>query len=567
MNTPGTINQMKRLAGLIFVLVLLVSFTMTSAQQPAEFGSFIVMGTDVEAMSHLVSEYGGQVTTKLELINGVGASLPVTALPKLRAEGEVNSIVPNSLVWTTGNDFEGNPAPASDYPDLVGADVVWEAGITGEGVTVAIVDTGLSNHPGLLKKVNGVRFNRIAAWVDFVEESNSPIDPHGHGTHIAGIIANGQQGPDEEWNGVAPGVRLVGVRVLDENGYSDYAKVIDGIQWVIDHKDEYNIQVMNLSIVSKAEAPYFADPLNLAVMEAWANGITVVVAAGNKGSGPMTIGVPGNNPYVITVGAFTDNYSPDDWDDDYLTPFSAAGPTLDAFTKPDVLAPGAHMVSTMEKHSTLEIGHPESQLPHKYFTMAGTSQSAAVVSGVAALTLAANPDLTPDEVKYRIMFTALPWVDLESEEALYSVWQQGSGRVNAPDAVLADISGSANYGMDIFADLAGQHYMGYTYYDEESGEFRLDGEYSEWAGGYGAWAGDYHTSFPAGYGAWAGGYGAYGAWAGGYGAWAGGFGAWAGHDGAWAGSFPDQGVASVSRFSGEDSEAIPWTGEWVDFDG
>jgi serine protease AprX len=592
MNTPGTINQMKRLAGLIFVLVLLVSFTMTSAQQPAEFGSFIVMGTDVEAMSHLVSEYGGQVTTKLELINGVGASLPVTALPKLRAESEVNSIVPNSLVWTTGNDFEGNPAPASDYPDLVGADVVWEAGITGEGVTVAIVDTGLSNHPGLLKKVNGVRFNRIAAWVDFVEESNSPIDPHGHGTHIAGIIANGQQGPDEEWNGVAPGVRLVGVRVLDENGYSDYAKVIDGIQWVIDHKDEYNIQVMNLSIVSKAEAPYFADPLNLAVMEAWANGITVVVAAGNKGSGPMTIGVPGNNPYVITVGAFTDNYSPDDWDDDYLTPFSAAGPTLDAFTKPDVLAPGAHMVSTMEKHSTLEIGHPESQLPHKYFTMAGTSQSAAVVSGVAALTLAANPDLTPDEVKYRIMFTALPWVDLESEEALYSVWQQGSGRVNAPDAVLADISGSANYGMDIFADLAGQHYMGYTYYDEESGEFRLDGEYSEWAGGYGAWAGDYHTSFPAGYGAWAGGYGAwaggygawaggygawaggygawaggYGAWAGGYGAWAGGFGAWAGHDGAWAGSFPDQGVASVSPFSGEDSEAIPWTGEWVDFDG
>ncbi len=592
MKTSGIINQIKSLAGLFFVLILLVSFTMTSAPQPAEFDSFIVLGSDVEAMSNLVSAYGGQVTTKLELINGLGASLPVNAIPKLLAESEINSIVPNSPVWTTGNDSEGNPAPASDYPDLVGADVVWEAGITGEGVTVAVVDTGLSNHPGLLKKVNGVRLNRIAAWVDLVDDSNSPIDPHGHGTHIAGIIANGQQGPDGDWNGVAPGVRLVGVRVLDELGYSDYAKVIDGIQWVVNHKDEYNIQVMNLSIVSKAEVPYFADPLNLAVMEAWASGITVVVAAGNEGSGPMTIGVPGNNPYVITVGAFTDNFSPENWDDDYLTPFSAAGPTLDAFTKPDVLAPGAHMVSTMEKHSTLETEHPEYQLPHKYFTMAGTSQSAAVVSGIAALTLAANPDLTPDEVKYRLMVTALPWVNLDTDEALYSIWQQGSGRVNAPDAVLADISGSANYGMDIFADLAGQHYMGFTYFDEETGKFRLDGEYSDWAGGYGAWAGDYHTSFPAGYGAWAGGYGAwaggygawaggygawaggygawaggYGAWAGGYGAWASGFGAWASHDGAWAGTFPDQGIASFSTSGSEEQETIPWTGEWVDFDG
>jgi serine protease AprX len=599
MNTHGTFNQIKRLAGLILVLALMTSFTLSAQPRQTEFGSFIVKGSDLESVTRLVSAHGGQVTSKLELIDSLGASLPVNALPDLLAEPEITSIVPNSSVWMTGNEYEGNPAPASDYPDLVGADVVWEAGVTGEGVTVAIVDTGLSNHPGLLNKVNGVRLNRIAAWVDFVEDSKSPRDPHGHGTHIAGIIANGQQGPDGDWNGVAPGVRLVGVRVLDENGYSDYEKVIDGIQWVVEHKDEYNIQVMNLSLVSNVEVPYWADPLNLAVMEAWASGITVVVAAGNGGSGAMTIGVPGNNPYVITVGAFTDNHSPDNWGDDYLAPFSAAGPTLDAFTKPDVLAPGAHMVSTMEKHSTLENEHPESQLPHKYFTMAGTSQSSAVVSGIAALTLAANPDLTPDEVKYRLMVTALPWVDIDSDQALYSVWQQGSGRVNAPDAVFADISGSSNYGMDILADLAGDHYLGYTYYDEESGEFRLNGDYSNWAGGYGAWAGDYNTSFPAGYGAWAGGYGAwaggygawaggygawaggygawaggygawaggYGAWAGGFGAWAGGFGAWAGHDGSWTGSFPDQGIAGVSKFDAEESEALPWAGNWVDFDG
>ena len=599
MKTPGTVNRIKRHVGLILVLVLMASFTMTVPSHQAEFGSFIVRGSDLEAVTRLVSAHGGQVTSMLDLIDSLGASLPVNALPRLLAEPEVTSIVPNASVWITGNEFDGDPAPASDYPDLVGADVVWDAGVTGEGVTVAVVDTGLSNHPGLLKKVNGVRLNRIAAWVDFVEGSNSPRDPHGHGTHIAGIIANGQQGPDGDWNGVAPGVRLVGVRVLDEYGYSDYENVIQGIQWVIDHKDEYNIRVMNLSLVSNAEVPYWVDPLNEAVMEAWASGIIVVVAAGNGGSDAMTIGVPGNNPYVITVGAFTDNHTPDDWSDDYITPFSAAGPTLDAFTKPDVMAPGAHMVSTMAKHSTLENEHPESQLPHKYFWMAGTSQASAVVSGLAALALAENPELTPDEVKYRLMVTALPWVDLDSTEALYSLWQQGAGRVNAPDAVFAEVTGSANYGMDIFADLADEeHYEGYTYYDEENGEFRLRGEYADWTGGYGAWAGDYgpwtggygawaggygawaggygawaggYGAWAGGYGAWAGGYGAwaggYGAWAGGYGAWAGGYGAWAGHDGAWVGSFPDQGVAGISPFGVEESEALPWTADWVDFDG
>ena len=160
--------------------------------------------------------------------------------------------------------------------------------------TKNIIAFNKSKNPGLLKKAAGVNKDKIAAWVDFVDGSKSPTDPHGHGTHIAGIIANAQKGPDDEWNGVAPGVRLVGVRVLDEQGFSNYENVIQGIEWVIDHKDEYNIQVMNLSLVSTAEVPYWVDPLNNAVMQAWASGITVVVAAGNDGSDPMSIGVPGN---------------------------------------------------------------------------------------------------------------------------------------------------------------------------------------------------------------------------------------------------------------------------------
>lgn len=230
--------------------------------------------------------------------------------------------------------------------------------------------------------------------------------------------------------------------------------------------------------------------------------------------------------------------------------------------------------------------------------MAGTSQASAVVSGLAALTLAHNPDLTPDEVKYRLMVTALPWVNVETTEALYSMWQQGAGRVNGPDAVFADVAGTANAGLDIWADLAGdEHFEGWTYFDDASGEFRLRGEYEDWTGGYGAWAGEYgpwtggygawaggygawaggygawaggYGAWAGGYGAWAGGYGAwaggYGAWAGGYGAWAGGYGAWAGHDGAWAGSFPDQGIAGYTPYGAENQET-PWTGNWVDFDG
>src|SRR4029450_11288765 len=142
-----------------------------------------------------------------------------------------------------------------------------------------------------------------------------------------------------------PGVKLVGIRVLDETGAGTYEQVIQGIQWALDHQDQYNIRVMNLSLVSPVQSPYWADPLNQAVMRAWAEGITVVVAAGNAGPGPMTVGVPGNNPYVTPRGAFPDNFTPGNWNDDYIAPFSASGPTLDGFAKPDLVAPGAHMVS------------------------------------------------------------------------------------------------------------------------------------------------------------------------------------------------------------------------------
>ncbi len=500
----------------------------------------------------MVLAASGKITSSLPVINAVTACVTSDQLSSISQNPAINSVFPNAATETVGNGNwteeggQGSVSPSTDYPDAIGADLVWQDGVTGSGVTVAVLDTGISRHRGLMKGIEEKEKSRIVGWLDLVSGKKEPTDPNGHGTHIAGIIANSQLGEDDEWNGVAPGVNLVGVRVLDQNGKGTYEKVIKGIQWVLDNRDKYNIKVMNLSLVAPVQSPYWADPLNQAIMRAWSEGIVVVAAAGNTGSAAMTVGVPGNNPYVITVGAFTDNYTPLDWSDDYVAPFSAAGPTLDGFVKPDVFAPGAHMVSTMLPSSMIAKKHQANRISNQYFSMAGTSQAAAVVSGVSALILSNNSGLTPDEVKYRVMYTAFPWTDPSTGDALYSVWQQGAGRINAPDAVTAPINGTANSGMDILADIDGtSHYEGYSYWDEETQAFRLVGDddgstgsFGLWSGGFGLWSGAFGL-WSGSFGLWSGGFGlwsgAFGLWSGGFGLWSGGFGLWSGGYGNWAG--------------------------------
>jgi subtilisin family serine protease len=497
---------------------------------------YIVRANSADQAAALVEAAGGSVTRPLAIIDSVVARLPDSTARRLVHSPSIVHIHANAQVHAAA----GGNVSDTNFPEVVGADVVWNAGVTGEGIAVAIVDTGIAQHKALTKYPDGSS-GRIVGWVDFVESAKHPIDPSGHGSHIAGIIAGSQLAPDGSWTGVAPGVNLVGVRVLDENGGGTYADVISGIQWVVEHADTFNIRLLNLSLVSTVQAPYWADPLNQAVMEAWAAGITVVVAAGNQGPDPMSIGVPGNTPYVVTVGAFTDNYTPLNWNDDFIAPFSAAGPTLDGFVKPDLVAPGGHIISSMKSNAQLVDDGIAHKITPKYASMAGTSQATAVVTGIAALMLEQHAGLTPDAVKYRLMHSAFPWIDLETTDALYSIWQQGAGRINAPGAVFDELSGLANAGMDIHADLAGTvSYEGYSYYDEAAGEFRLIGEFNDWAGGYGNWAGGY-GNWAGGYGNWAGGYGnwagAYGNWAGGYGNWAGAYGNWAGSYGNWAGGY------------------------------
>jgi serine protease AprX len=580
MNTAklGHVN-LYRLAGLLCIaliaLILLpVNDTCCQPQSglpDATQASHIVQSESAEQAAVLVTAAGGTVTSHLSIINGVGAVLSETAVASLRQQDGVTAVVPNATVRVAHDAFlnpsatllhEEEVVGTGEHNVVVGAPQVWQEGITGRGITVAIVDTGLEqNIPGLKQDTN--HNNRPIVWQDFVSGNNMPIDPNGHGSHIAGIIGDSRTGETGLWNGIAPNVNFVGVRVLDDKGMGTYEDVVQGIQWVVDHRETYDIQIMNLSLVAIPQSPYWADPINQAVMQAWADGLVVVVAAGNSGPLPMSIAVPGNVPYVITVGALTDDYTPEDWYDDYIPPFSAAGPTLDGFVKPDVIAPGAHIVSTMRSSSHIAQNHQAHKIGGTYFSMAGTSQATAVVSGISALMLEHNPDLTPDEVKYRLTHTALLWIDEETHEVPYSVWQQGMGRVNAPDAVLdEEIEGVANYGLNIAADIANPTggYEGHTYYDEESGEFRLLDDPGTWPAGFGAWAGGF-GAWAGGFGAWAGGFGAwaggFGAWAGGFGAWAGGFGAWAGGFGAWAGGYTTW-ADGVDAWTGSE----PWAGRY-----
>ena len=574
------ISNLYRTMIVVLILVVLGSLTGGIQARAAQQQSYLVQATSTALAAQLVEKHDGVVTSRLEIIHAVGALLSVQGVSQLRLENGIVAITLNGSVESSDNDNpedknkekekeKNKGIPSADFPNVVGADVVWNGGVIGSGVTVAVLDTGLADLSALVNSVDN-KHNRIVAWKDFIQSSRKPVDPNGHGSHVAGIIANSQKGADGEWNGVAPDVKLAGVRVLDKNGVGTYESVILGLQWVLENQARYNIRIVNLSLVAPVQSPYWADPLNQAVTQVWANGITVIVAAGNSGPDAMSITVPGNNPYVITVGAFTDNFTPSDWNDDYIAPFSSAGPTLDGFVKPDLVAPGGHIVSVVPSDSVLAKQYPDNKLKSNYFKLAGTSQATAVVSGIAALIISKNHDISPNEVKMRLTGTALPWVDATTTEALYSMWVQGAGMVNAPDAVFADVSGSANEGMDIQADLAGTtHYEGYSYYDEVTGTYRLYDPYGDWAGGYGvwdggrgawsggrgAWSGDY-GAWSSGRGAWSGEYGAWsggrGAWSGGYTAWSGGRGAWSGGRGAWSGSvFADP--AFLARFAAGES--------------
>ena len=214
------------------------------------------------------------------------------------------------------------------------------------------------------------------------------------------MIAGNGAASAGKWRGVAPGAQLVSLKVAGPDGATDVSVVIAALQWVVTHRAQYGIKVLNLAFGTDSVQPYAVDPLNAAVERVYAAGITVVVSAGNRG--PGTINKPGDDPFVITVGAADLNQTVDRKDDE-VAPFSGSGLTQDGFMKPDLVAPGTTIVATRDAGSTIDTLHPDAVLDGDYFKGTGTSQAAAIVSGVAALLYQANPSLRPGTVKSILM--------------------------------------------------------------------------------------------------------------------------------------------------------------------
>ena len=532
--------KLHRIISLMVVSALLAMTSLGAAPlPPTSTARVIVQGASLDRAVAAVLANQGRVTDKIDIIQSVIADVPRANLDQLAKTAGVVRVtldrtVKTSATLTSGDD---NEAAMFKYSKAVGAKDVWQTGNLGQDVTVAFLDSGIDPTLMALRLGPGSLDNRYLGYFDAIGNKTyeppkllkSPGDPNGHGTHVAGIVGNSDK-EDGLYQGIAPAANLVAVRVLDETGTGTYANVLRGLNWVVQNKARYNIRVLNMSMYATPVAPYWADPYNLAVMAAWQAGIVVVASAGNGGPAPLSIGVPGNTPYIITVGAFTDNYTPNKLGDDYMPPFSAAGPTLDAFVKPDLIAPGAHIPSLMRNDTYLAQQYPENRIQGHYFKMSGTSMSAAVVSGIVALMLKAHPNLTPDQVKYRLTMTARPQFSEKTGEAAYTMWQQGAGRVWAPDAVSTNIQGAANQGMNLAADLAGTaHYQGWSIYDPVTSKFTVTGDgYNSWSGGYNSWSGGYNS--------WSGGYTS---WSGGYNSWSGGYNSWSGSTGdpAWAAGF------------------------------
>jgi len=390
-----------------------------------------------------VAQHGGTVVEDLSLVKALHASMTPAQLRGLASDPEVAHIsLDHSL-----SGMLNNAAPAVNAP------YAWAQGLDGSGVAVAVIDSGIQDtadrgtvaptaaHPVLallasiigspdLNVPNTVKA-RVVYSQTWVNDGYGALDMYGHGTHVAGIVAgDGSRSTGSQYTktfkGIAPDANLVNLRVLDSTGMGTDSGVISAINTAIQLKSQYNIRVINLSVGRPVYESYTVDPLCQAVEAAYKAGIVVVVAAGNDGrdnslgtDGYGTITAPGNDPYVITVGAMKSMGTPTRTDD-LIATYSSKGPTsIDHIVKPDIVAPGNRQVSLLGWGASLTSTYSQNVVPLGYYystaisgnspwyyTMSGTSMSTPVVSGAVALLLQAQPSLTPDQVKARLMLTA-----------------------------------------------------------------------------------------------------------------------------------------------------------------
>jgi serine protease AprX len=340
------------------------------------------------------------VLTQFHLITGVQALIPTALEPVLAALPGITVTPDLSVSVQSTTESTGPHTPSDAFVQETGAGLLAAQGDTGQGVTVAVVDTGIDNLPDFS--------GRLIGGVDLSGGSDPLQDSYGHGTFVAGLIAGNGASSNGQYSGEAPGARLVSVKVAGATGTTHLSTVILGLQWAVDHRASYGIKVLNLSLGYQSSQSTVTNPLDQAVEAVWSSGIAVVASAGNAGPFNGTILSPGDDPMVITVGALDDMATASPLDDE-MTNFSSAGPTsVDGWAKPDLVTSGRSVVSLAAPGSTIYNSHPSARIGSANFVGSGTSFSSAITSGAAALVLAANPGLSPNEIKARLLGTTTP---------------------------------------------------------------------------------------------------------------------------------------------------------------
>jgi serine protease AprX len=348
----------------------------------------------------VVLDIGGTVITQYHIIDGVEAVIPALAEPALEALPGI-TVTPDLSVSVQGSPESTGPHTPSDvFLQETGASRLASAGDTGQTVTVAVLDTGIDNLPDFA--------GRLIGGVDLTSGNNPFYDDYGHGTFVAGLIAGNGASSNGQYSGEAPGANLVSIKVAGADGTTHLGTLISGLQWAADHQSSYGIRVLNISLGFQPTQSTVNNPLDQAVEAVWNAGIAVVASAGNAGPFNGTILSPGDDPLVITAGALDDMATPSPADDE-MNDFSSVGPTTpDGWVKPDLVAPGRSVVSLAAPGSTIYNDYPSGRLGAANFVGSGTSFSAAITSGAAALVLADNPGLTPNQLKARLLGTARP---------------------------------------------------------------------------------------------------------------------------------------------------------------
>ncbi len=408
------------------------------------------------AAETLVAELGGTVTRHIGIIDGFVATVHSNDVDRLRATPGVLEVTSDAPLHLTSSTYDPTTDPTSLYStaQTVGAKAYWKNGITGKGVDVALIDSGVVAVNGLTtpgKVVNGP---------DLSFDSQNPtlqyLDGYGHGTFMAGIIAgrddavqvgSNYAADTTDFMGIAPDARIVNVKVADQGGAVDVSQVIAAIDWIVQHKSDngLNIRVINLSFGTDSTQSYVLDPLAYAAEVAWRSGIVVVAAVGNDGNNSLSVADPATDPYLLAVGA-ADTQGTVSPGDDTVASFSSGG---NGTRNPDLVAPGVHLASLRDPGSAVDQKYgATATVATRFFRGSGTSQATAVMSGAAALVLQQHPGYTPDMVKRLLTKSASTLYNTNSLLGLISYQTaiparlQGNGEVNLRQAIGDGVSTS-----------------------------------------------------------------------------------------------------------------------------